>query len=433
MKQTSPRQTLVHAYLFSSHIPRPLRIIKTLCYIGISVGACALMLALSITHGFEHEIGLKMKGINSDIVIEAPGKQLNASELSGFLKAHCPSIKSISPSSTRHIILTHDNTSHVLFLRGISGFDEEQTTTLRAKILAPRAHSLATLLQSPHAIIIGKQCAFSHKLWLGSKLTVHVPHEASHTKITLEKKEMVVAGIFSMGLEDYDANIAYCSRETLTSLFEECTGADQLAVALKPPLWTEPSSSIFYFLANVWKRYTIGLEAYYGSEIATIAALLPGLSVRSWKELYPDLVASLQLEKYAISIVLGLIACVASMLVVCVLFMFIQHKQHDIAILTTLGMTSSHIYWLFVQIGMTIIAQAAIGGIACACAIAWVLQTYKPITLPDIYYISYVPAIIEPAHILLVLLGTLLLGLCACHISLAQLKNLSIVRILRGN
>jgi lipoprotein-releasing system permease protein len=433
MKQITPRQTLVHAYLFSTHIPRPLRIIKLLCYIGISVGSCALMLALSITHGFEYEISRKMKGINSDIVIECPGKQLNAPDLTEFLSTRCSSIKSISPSSTRHIIITQDNTSQVLFLRGISGPDEEQTTTLIDKILVPRNNTLKTILETPNALIVGKQCALSHKLWLGSKLIAHVPHEATHTKITLEKKELVVSGIFSMGLEDYDANIAYCSQNTLNSLFPECTGVDQLAVALKQPSWTLPASSIFECITHIWKRYTIGIDAYYSTETANIAALLPGLSVRSWKELYPDLVASLQLEKYAISIVLALIACVASMLMVCLLFMFIQHKQQDIAILTTLGMTSSQLYWLFVQIGMTIITQASVCGIAIACSISWILQTYKPITLPDIYYISYVPAIIEPAHIMLVVLGTLFLGLCACHIPLTQIKSLSIVRILRGN
>jgi ABC-type lipoprotein release transport system permease subunit len=433
MKQITPRQTLVHAYLFSKRIPRPLRIIKLLCYIGIGIGSCALMLALSITHGFEYEIARKMKGINSDIIIESPGNQIDITQLSQFLTTHCPAVNSITPISTRHIILTKDSASQVLFLKGICGRTEEQTTALRDKILAPRQESLEALLTTPFSIIIGKQCALNNKLWLGSHISVHVPLHASNTKITLEKKDLIVSGIFSMGLEEYDANVAYCSRETLSTLFEDCTGADQLALSLKTPTWQTPSFSIYSFLNSIWQRYVIGLDTYYEEETTKIAALLPGLSVRSWKELYPDLVVSLKLEKYALSIVLGLIACVASMLMISLLFMFIQHKQHDIALLTTLGMSRTQLYWLFVRLGMRIIMYAAAIGITLACNISWFLQTYKLIPLPDIYYISYVPAIIEPLHVIIVFCATMLLGYAACHIPLAQLKKLSVVTILRGS
>jgi len=434
MKHPTVASLLATAYLSSVRAPRALKTIKKLCYLGLYVGACALMLALIITHGFERDIGLKMKGISSDALIEAPGSQLDAQELTAYLNEHMPqAFKGISASSTRHIILTHENQSRVVFLRGIDGANEAQTTILESKICAPQGQCLATLLNSENALIIGKQCAIINKLWLGSEVTVYVPQEAGRTKLALEKKTMQVAGIFSVGLEDYDVNVAYCQHRTLSAFYENCTGADHLAVAFAPPPWNTPTTSVLDWCNKQYQKMRLGDDGYASLRLQQVAQLLPGLSVRGWRDLYPELVASLELEKYAISLVLALIALVASMLMICLLFMFIQYKQADIALLRTMGMSTTAIYWLFMRIGMTIVWQSSIAGIATACAVGWYIDTYKPIALPEIYYIAYLPAAVEPVHILCVAGGMLILGLIACQLPLWQLRGVSVVSLLRGS
>ena len=407
MKQAAARNLLASAYLSSVHAPQSLKTIKYLCYAGIALGSCALMLALIITSGFERDIGIKMKGISSDAVIESPGNQLNAAELSAYIREQEGMvIRGISASSTRHIIFSHEETSRVLFLRAINGIDEASTTALQDKIIAPHKGQLADLLAPEGSILIGTQCATQNNLWLGSDLTMYVPEEGSKAKIALEKKTMHLAGIFKLGLEDYDLNVAYCSYETFRSLYPQTVGADQLAVSFTTK---NPEAAI--------KR---------------LRAQLPALSIRSWKELYPDLVASLELEKYAISIVLALIGLVASMLIVCLLFMFTHYKRQDIAILQTIGMSNAAIQSLFVRIGMTIVGRAALCGITIACLVGWFIETYRPIRLPDIYYIAYLPAAVEPLHAFIVAALTILLGYGACRFPLSRLKDITLARILRG-
>ncbi len=433
MKQSTAANILASAYLSSQRAPRALRIIKLLCYIGLSIGSCALLLALIITHGFEQEIGIKMKGISSDAIIEAPGSQINSEELSHYLREKVPyALHGVSASSTRHLIVTHKNSSRVVFLRGINGADEQRVTTLESKITAPHAGSLATLLRDNNALIVGKQFALNNMIWLGSELTVYVPQETGRSSVALEKKTMYVAGIFSVGLEDYDVNVAYCNSKTLQSLYENCSGADQVAVSFKRPSWDEPATSVWDWCSKKYDQLLLGTDGYYALRLQELVHLLPGLSVRSWQQLYPDLVASLALEKYAISLVLALIALVASMLMICLLFMFMQYKQVDIAILRTMGMSNWAIYTLFMRIGMTIIYRSIAIGITAAWSIGWYIKTYQPITLPEVYYIAYLPAALEPLHILVVAVGTWVLGVLACQIPLWQLHRFSVVSLLRG-
>ncbi|MDQ5940834.1 MAG: lipoprotein-releasing system permease protein [Candidatus Dependentiae bacterium] len=434
MKQNVASHLLASAYLSSTRAPRALQTIKLLCYIGIAIGSGALMLALIITQGFERDVSLKMKGISSDVVIESPGNQLETEQIGSYIREHLGSaVHGISGSSVRHLIVTHNDQSRVLFVRGIDPINEAQTTTLEQKITTPQKATLASLLNSESAIVVGKQFAAQNNLWLGSELTVYVPQEGGKSKIALEKKTMHIAGIFHLGLEDYDMNIAYCSTPALKKMYEQCRGADQIAVTFAPPPWERPALSISAWLKNNWNRLRIGNDLYYAAQVRRLHSLLPGLCVRGWRELYPDLVASLQLEKYAMSIALGLIALVASMLIICLLFMFLQYKQQDIAILQTLGMSRRAIAALFTRIGMTIVAQAVGTGIGIAWTLGWFIDTYKPITLPDIYYIAYLPAALEPIHALVVAGGTLLLGLIACQLPLQQLKQFSVVQVLRGN
>jgi len=433
MKQNNAAQLLATAYLSSTRAPRALKTIKALCYTGLTIGAGALMLALIITHGFEQEIGLKMKGLNSDAIIEAPGNQLDAQQLQEYITTRLPdAIQGISASSTRHLIVTHNDKSRVLFLRGITGSDEAKTTILESKITAPEGATLGQLLSHESSLIIGSQFAATNNLWIGSALTVYVPQEAGRSKLALEKKEMHITGIFNVGLEDYDVNVAFCQHRTLQKYYENCTGADHIAISFTPPSWQKPATSWVDWLQKNYQKMRVGNDGYYRARLHQLARLLPGLSVRSWQELYPDLVASLELEKYAISIVLGLIAFVASMLMICLLFMFMQYKQVDITILRTMGMHTQAIYFLFIRIGMTIVVRSVTTGITLAWLIGWYIKTYKPITLPEIYYIAYLPAALEPIHALVVALGTILLGLLACQLPLWQLRKLSIASIVRG-
>jgi len=422
---------LLQKYLSARRAPRSLRIILRLCYLGIGIGAFALMSTLIITRGFEKEIGKKMKGISSDIVITS-ASPLPFAPLEKHLKKHLSRhIQGISPSITRHVLLENKRTQHVLYLRGISPRREAATTTLEKKILYPHHKTLHALLRKKGSLIIGKQLAIRHRIQLGDEITILSPEPTQQTRLYLNRHTARVAGIFSLGLEEYDAHAAYCSLATMRGFFEDAVNIDHIALSLKKSP-TPPQNLSWWqrLLYRVRMAFT-SPATYFARQVRAVKVLLSGLSVRSWQELYPDLFASLALEKYAMTIVLMLIALVASMLMISLLFMFIQYKQRDIAILRAMGASEKDIYRLFSRIGFRITLTSVTTGLALSGLIGWWIQTYKPIRLPDVYYVSHLPAALETSNFIVIFLITLALSWLACKIPLRQLKSFSVSKALR--
>lgn len=422
---------LARRYLATRDIPQSMRIIIRLCYAGIAIGAASLMLALMITRGFEREIGKKLQGVNAHAVISSPGNQLELEPLRAHVRNWFgPFVRGMSGSSTRHILLEHNKQHHVLFVRGLNPADEGKTTRLLSKLVAPKNTTFAHLLTQKNTVVLGSELATQQRIKIGDTITVQVP-EPSGSKLALNKHELTVGGIFKLGLDEYDSHAAFCSHQTLENLYEEeFAGVDRISLS-----FTQPS----YKNLPWWQHLALQLRDWWqgsdGTRLRYLHALkyvLSGLSVRGWEELYPDLAASLALEKYAITIVLALIALVASMLMICLLFMLLQFKRRDIAILRAMGASRHDIHSLFHRIGLTIAFRSVTAGLLFAGTVGWCLQTYKMVRLPDVYYLPYLPASLEPSGFVIIFLVTMLLAHLACRIPLRQLRSMDIAEVLRG-
>jgi lipoprotein-releasing system permease protein len=425
---------LARAYLFNSSAPTALRIIQRLAFAGILIGTCALMLSLIITRGFEKEIGSKLKGINSDAVMSAPGNTLDYDDIATHLKTTpvAPFIKGMSGSTTRHIIVEHNGDNNVQFLRAINPDDELKVSCLGEKVVAPAGSDFSSLFKTKQGVLIGSRAALSLRLWIGDEITVYIPSQGSGASLALEKKTLTVAGIFQVGIEEYDANIMYCSFDVLRDFFPDAKGVDQIAVSYQRPERYVPQT-LRQRLRYLWYQFFDSDDAFCQRQTRKLTSIMSGLCVRSWKDMYPDLVASLKLETIAFAIVLSLIALVASMLMASMLFMLITYKRHDIAILRALGMSSGRIAQLFLLVGMSIVTAAVTCGLALAGLIGWWIQTYKPITLPDVYYVTHLPAVLEWHLFIVVFVVAMLMGLGACLLPLRSLKSFAVAQVLRGN
>ena len=113
------------------------------------------------------------------------------------------------------------------------------------------------------------------------------------------------------------------------------------------------------------------------------------------------------------------------------LFMQIQQKRRDIAIFKAMGMAHTTIKRLFLRIGLSITFVASLLGLGLAAGVGFLLERYPFIQLPDVYYISYLPARMEPEIFLVVFLATMLLGFLATWIPAKRVRKINIVDVLR--
>jgi lipoprotein-releasing system permease protein len=385
-----------------------------ICFLGIFIGTFALMLTLIITNGFEKVIHEKMQGITSQVVIHAPGKQIDAKSIKKVLEDEFGSrVTAASSSSTKQVIIDHKKQQSVLFIKGVEPENEGKVSTIAKKITFPVDTNFEKLLTGNN-IIVGYKTASRYNLTQGSKINLMIPEPGGRGKIYLQKKKVTVGGIFKIGLDEYDSNFAYCSLDLLHSMFKEKNknAVDQISLSL-----------------NVGKK-----KLFHDRETKIINSLkrrLIGLSVNSWKDLYPALVSSLKLEKYVMFFILALITLVACMNMISLLFMQIQQKRRDIAIFKAMGMSHKNLKRIFLTIGLSITFFASIFGLGLAACVGYFLERYPFIELPDVYYVSYLPARMEPEIFLVVFLCTIAIGFLATWIPAQRTRKIKIVDVLR--
>jgi lipoprotein-releasing system permease protein len=414
---------IANKYLKFKNKDRNIALMIRVCFLGIFVGTFALMLTLIIMNGFEKVIHEKMQGINAQAIIYAQGQQLDYKNIKNFLeKKFKNKIEAASASSTRQALIDKNNGQSILFLKGIDS-DFEKTTNILNKIIEPKNQTNFFELLQNNKIVIGQKTAKNLGLNIGDKLTLLIPKAGGKNKINLKKKKVEISAIFKIGLEEYDNNFAFCSLDQLQTLFKgNPQAADQINIK-----FNDLNNK------NLKERFLnlITFNNLEAKAIKEIQETLPNLEVTSWKELYPALVASLKLEKYVMFFILALITLVACMTMVSLLFMYIQQKRRDIAILKSMGLDDKKIRFIFLNIGLRITFWSSSLGLLLAAIAGFLLEKYPFINLPDVYYVSYLPARMDLEIFIVVFIATMLLGFLATWIPARRTKQINIAQVLR--
>ena len=408
-------------YLRTTQKDRNISFMIRVCFLGIVIGTFSLMLTLIVMNGFEKVIHEKIQGISAPVLIHASGKKIAATQIKQFIeKQFGDDVAAMSSSSINQVIIDRNKNQSVLFFKGVEPQTEALVSSIGQKITLPGPVKNLEKLLTANKIIIGHKTARQYNLKIGDELTIMVPEPTSKKKIVLNKQKVIISGIFNVGLDDYDSNFAYCSLDFLRNIFDEKEGAERIALTLKTP----PRSfvdSLFSF--NAPAPETLVIEK--------LRTALPQLSVHSWKDLYPELVSSLKLEKYLMFFLLALISLVACMSMVSLLFMQIQQKRHDIAIFKAMGLAHAKIKSIFLYIGLIITLLASTTGLLLAAAAGYLLERYPLIEIPDVYYVTYLPARMDPEIFIVVFACTLLLGFIATWIPAQRTKRINIAQVLR--
>ncbi|HZW61054.1 MAG TPA: FtsX-like permease family protein [Candidatus Babeliales bacterium] len=397
---------LAWRYLQGTEQERNISIMVKICFGGILIGTFALALTLFVMHGFEQITHEKLRNIHAQVIIRAYGDTLNVNHLASVLESEFPQIEAWSPTTLKQAIIQNpgsDDLSNVIIVKAIDPAYETKVTTLQNKIA--QSPDLAKIIHD-NSIIIGSSLAKELGVTQSDVVTLLIAdHEESPSKkVHLTHHSVIIGGIFNTGIDEFDSGLIFCSLDLLHDLWPE-VGITQLNLKLKPG----------------------------SDEQETVNALRERLSIEvfSWKDLYPALVSALKLEKYAMLFILTLIILVASANVLSLSFMHITQKRADIAILQAMGMPLNTIKYIFLLVGSIIAATASTLGLAAAGIAALLLDHYPFITLPDAYYVTHLPVVMEWYLFVFVFLLVMILNVIAIWIPVRSINTQSIAPILR--
>jgi lipoprotein-releasing system permease protein len=157
-----------------------------------------------------------------------------------------------------------------------------------------------------------------------------------------------------------------------------------------------------------------GLDAALVTAARLPAALPPGTTVRTWKDLNRPLLFALRLEKLVMFVAVSLIVLVASLALVADLALIISSKRPEIGMLGTMGATPAALRQAFVLLGALVAGSGVLIGTVLGVGGAWVMDHYRLLKVPGrVYFLDYVPFLVQPGDLVVVLLMTFALALAS--------------------
>jgi lipoprotein-releasing system permease protein len=139
----------------------------------------------------------------------------------------------------------------------------------------------------------------------------------------------------------------------------------------------------------------------------------PPYQVQDWYELNHNLFTALSLQKLALVIILTLIIVVAAVNMVSALTMMVMEKVREIAILKSMGASSSSVALVFQVVGVAIGGFGTVIGVVIGVVTCSVVSRYGYHLDPKVYLIDRLPIEVKPLEVLLVAGITMVISVIA--------------------
>jgi lipoprotein-releasing system permease protein len=157
----------------------------------------------------------------------------------------------------------------------------------------------------------------------------------------------------------------------------------------------------------------------------------PPYQVQDWYELNHNLFTALNLQKLALVIILTLIIVVAAVNMVSALTMMVTDKTREIAILKSMGGTSSSVARIFQLVGLAIGGVGTLTGVTIGLATCFVVSSYGYHLDPKVYLIDRLPIEVRGLEVVLVAAITMVISVLATVVPASSAASLRPVEGLR--
>lgn len=348
--------------------------ISAISMLGIAVGVTVLITVMSVMNGFEKELRERILGMVSHATIASEEAALTDWPRLLAAATEVDAVVGAAPYIEKETMLKGYRVSGAI-VRGILPDLEPEVSDIADHLLEG---SLELLEEGAFRILLGADLARAMGLRVGDTVTVFAPEiRTTPAGVLPSVKRFEVAGLFSVGMHEYDRGMALVHMDDAARLFR--TGAGVSGVRIK----TEDLFRAWEVAAQLRDRLT----GFY--------------AVRDWTQSHANFFRAVQMEKTVMFVIMSLIIGVAAFNIISTLVMTVTDKQSDIAVLRTMGASPGTIMGIFVVLGIVIglvgTGLGVVGGVALAThveeVVAWLEGALNTQFLSaDVYYISDLPS-----------------------------------------
>jgi lipoprotein-releasing system permease protein len=376
-------------------------LISTIC---VTVGVIALIVALALMTGIQGELRDRILGSTAHIYVwKTGGIEDYRAEIQKLRTV--PHVLGGAPAIMGMALVSSAEGRSFIRVKGIDPELEPDVTDIKTAIQEGRVEDLAG--GDVPGILIGRQLAAALVVKVGDTVTLLTGQGTLSPGGMLPRNRPArVAGIFNLGLQEFDAEWGFVSLDFAGRLM----GIDQVELI---------------------QLRVDNIDA--APEIAdSVEASGPAYSTQDWTELNAALFSALGLEKIGMSIAIGLIMMVAALQIVASLVLLVMEKSRDIGILKTMGTSPRRISVVFMMQGTIIGLVGTLTGAIIAVVLCWVLTEYRLVPIPqDIYQVAYVPFIVELQDFATVVVSAIVICFLATIYPSRQAAKLDPVQALR--
>lgn len=394
-------------YLLARRRQAFISLISLISVLGVMVGVMALLIALALMTGLQGELRDRIVGSAAHVYVQKVGGLTDPeAEVRKLLTV--PRVIGAAPIVLGKGLLRSDGGEAFIEIKGVVPAQEKTVTQIEKSMLTGGLDALDTAPGETAAILVGKDLAAQLHVVAGDRVQLITP-EGTMTPVGffMRPRPFKVAGTFSLGLYEYDSGYGFV----------------RLDVAQRV-LGREAPDVIELRIDDMYKAQEVA--------DAIPARLGPEYMAQDWADMNGALFSALWLEKMAISITIGLIVMVAAMNIIASLVLLVSEKNRDIAILKTMGSSSTSIRRIFMLQGLVIGLAGTAAGALAGCALIYVLDRYKLIHVPiDVYQISYVPFTLQPQDFVIVVASAVVICFLATIYPSRQASKLDPAQALR--
>ena len=385
---------LAGRYLRAKRQESFISVISLFSLIGIALGVATLIIVMSVMNGFRIELLRSILGLSGHITVQSQlGNLADYDAITQRIRA-VPGVVRAAPIVDGQVMASQNGVNAGVAVRGLRGPDLAKITVLVEKLTPD-----ALKYYGGDNVIIGNGLARKLGIRLGGDITLISPKgNVTPFGTTPRIKTYHVVGAFHIGNTLYDNNYVFMPLGEAQLYFD--TG--------------ETVSGIEAMVADP--------EADLKLLPAVNKAAGPMMRLVTWQELNGTILSALQVESNTMFLILSLIILVATLNIVSGLIMLVKDKSSDIAILRTMGATRGAMMRVFFIAGASIgVAGTLLGlviGVVFIVNIESIRQNLSKLTGtnlfdPTIYFLSKMPAQMDPGEVTAVVVMALVLTFLA--------------------
>ena len=363
---------------------------------GIALGVAALIVVLSVMNGFQQELRARILAVVSHVqLLGEEGRLEDWNRLAGAAGRH-PQVLAAAPFVNAQGMFSRGGNVRGAVVRGILPERELQVSDIGGHM---RSGRLEALRAGEFRVVLGADLARALGALPGDKVTLIAPQGlVTPAGVIPRLKQFTVAGLFEVGMYEYDSGLALIHLEDAQKLYQMGTAVSGLRLKLD----------------DLFSARRVAGEM--------MRALGAGTYAVDWTRSHANFFRAVEIEKRVMFIILTLIVAVAAFNIVSTLVMLVTDKNADIAILRTLGALPGSIMQIFMVQGAMIGVIGTLTGVVLGVLLGLNVDTVVPLIervlgfkflAKDVYYIADLPSDVQARDVLTIGLVSLVLSFVA--------------------